>query len=232
MLLTDPLGGRTGSDALSKQSFGESSSADAGDDSIDDPNDNSDAPVGIQAKSLEISPVANGTYTLAVQSAKKGAYDLELHALSSNFQDAKLALAGVGIEARMRHLYLLKGDVANGGSLEVSGGFSGNGEGARLLTYASPTAFETQLPAGTETFSLVLCYDSRARSDSFSAALDGKPISGMFHPAPGKLEKVDIPLHAGTNQLVLSISGDSPNGAMTARDQLKFISSNSEQLPK
>src|SRR5262249_2706318 len=158
--------------------------------------------VSIQAKNLEISPVAGGTYTLAVQGVKKGSYDLDFHALSSRFKDSQITLKDVEIATGAQHLYLLKGEAANGGSLESSGGFSGSVTATnsdRLLTYASPTALETQLPAGTQTFSLVVGYDARARTDSFSAELDGKPISGMFHPAPGKLEKVQIPLHPGRN---------------------------------
>src|SRR5262249_21233283 len=227
----DPAGRRTGSDVLSEHTFAESPGASAGDDSIDDPNDSSDHPVSIQAKNLEISPVSSGTYTLAVQSVKKSSYDLDLHALSSSFKDSRITLKDVEIATGTRHLYLLKGDAANGGSLEVSGGFSGSGagtvtatNGGRLLTYASPTALETQLPAGTQTFSLVVGYDARARRDSFSAELDGKPISGMFPPLPRKLEKVQIPVHPGRNQLVLCISGDSTEGTITTRDKLELVS--------
>jgi hypothetical protein len=226
MLLIDPTGRRTGSDPLSNRSFAENPDASAGDDSIDDPNDNSDNPINIQAKKLEISPAVNGLYTLSIQSTRKGAYDLELVALSPAFQDSKVGLKGVQIEARARHVYLFKADTANGGSLQILGGFNGAGAGddrdQKLLTFAAPVSSQTNLPAGTRAFSLIIFYDSRASAGSFSATLDGQQLAGMFHPAPGRLEKVDLPLHPGHNYLVLSIAA-SPDGTASDLDRLEFI---------
>ena len=227
MLVTDPLGRRTGSNSLSNKSFAEIPGASAGDDSIDDPNDNSDNPVNIQAKTLEISPVVPGTYTLTVNSATKGAYDLELAAFSPRYQGTHVELKNVQIEAGARHLYLFRADTANGGSLQLLGGFGGQSDPAknvnRALTYANPVGSETRLPAGTQAFSLIVFYSPRARPDSFSAMLDGNQITRMFHPTPGGFERVDIPIHPGRNLLVLTMAGTLPGGVSTDQDRMEFI---------
>ncbi len=237
MLLTDPAGRRTGSDPLSDRSFAENPDASAGDDSIDDPNDNSDNPINIQAKKMEISPAINGLYTLTIQSARRGAYDLELAALSPEFQGSKIGLKDVQIEARARHLYLFKGEAANGGNLTLSGGFNGrtgasNDSDQKILTYAAPVSNQTNLPAGTRTFSVVVFYDSHANAGSFSATLDGHSVASMFHLMPGTFEKVDLSLHPGKNELVLSITGNLPGGMVTDLDHLEFVVPEMEQTSK
>ncbi len=227
MLVTDPSGRRIGSNSLSNKSFAEIPGASAGDDSIDDPNDNSDNPVNIQAKTLEISPAVPGTYTLTVNSATKGAYDLELAAFSPSYQRTHVELKNVQIEAGARHLYLFRADTANGGSLQLFGGFGGEGDAAknvnRTLSYANPIGSETRLPVGTQLFSLIIFYNSHARFDSFSALLDGNQITNMFHPTPGGFERVDIPVHPGRNLLVLTMLGTSPSAASTDQDRMEFI---------
>lgn len=224
MLLTDPSGRRTGFDSRSNSSVAEIPDASAGDDSIDDPNDNSDSPINIQGKKLEITPAVTGIYTLTVTSATKGAYDLDLAALSATYQGTNVQLKDVQIEAGAQHVYLFRADVASGGSLQLSGGFSGDAanNSNRMLTYASPMSAETDLPSGTRGFSLVLFYDSRSRSDSFSAVLDGQQITGLFHPSAGGFERVDIPIHPGRNVLILTMAGSLSGGVSTDHDRIEF----------
>lgn len=227
MLLTDPSGRRTGIDAVSKDFFAEIPDSSAGGDAIDDPDDNSDSPIHIQAKSLNISGAVAGTHVLTVSSATGGAYDLQLAALSPSFQGSNVGLSNVQIEAGARHVYLFRADTANGGSLQLLGGYSGEGDtaknGNRMLSYANPIGSKTHLPLGTRVFSLVVFYDSRASSDRFSALLDENQITNMFHPAPGKFEKVDIPIHPGRNLLVLTMAGTLPSGVSTDQDRMEFI---------
>ncbi len=227
MLVTDPSGRRTGSNSLSNKSFAEIPGASAGDDSIDDPNDNSDNPVNIRAKTLEISPVVPGTYTLTVNSATKGAYDLELAAFSPSYQGSHVDFKDVQIEAGARHVYLFRAETASGGSLQLFGGFGAEGDAAknvnRMLTFANPSGSETRLPSGTQLFSLIIFYDSHARFDSFSALLDTNQITNVFHPSPGGFERVNIPLHPGRNLLVLTVTGALPGGVRTDQDRMEFI---------
>ncbi|MCL5005350.1 MAG: hypothetical protein M1404_02355 [Acidobacteria bacterium] len=211
MLITDPLGRRAGTDAITGKSFAEIPGGAAGDDSIDDPTDTSQNPVNIQAKELEVSPVLAGTYKLTISTAASGSYGLDIAGFSREYQMRDVTLDDIPILAGTRQSYLVRPASAPRGGIELSGGFDG-GVSPRsmrpLLTYASPSAPETKLPVGTRSFPIVVFYDSRIVPQTFAARLEGRDISRTFHPVPGKFERVFIPAHPGLNIVVLTVQGD------------------------
>jgi hypothetical protein len=72
---------------------------------------------------------------------------------------------------------------------------------------ANPTATETRLHAGQSSFPLIVFYGNSIRPVTFTAMLDDANISSRFTPAPGTFEIVPLPLHRGSNTLVLSVAG-------------------------
>ena len=92
----------------------------------------------------------------------------------------------------------------------------------KFLQYFKPMQVRTELPAGTQSFSLSIIYGKTVKRETFKAMLNRKDISGQFDPLPGKLEVVNIPLAQGSNTLVLSIKGVK-TGGRTAEDTDRIV---------
>jgi H+/Cl- antiporter ClcA len=84
------------------------------------------------------------------------------------------------------------------------------------------TRAETDLPAGTTSFPLLIFYDPAVIASSFAATLNGDAVSSSFHPTPGGFELVNIPLVSGANVLILTISGNFGGHVATDKDRLTF----------
>jgi hypothetical protein len=93
-----------------------------------------------------------------------------------------------------------------------------------FLRYLSPTGNPVGLPSGTTGFELTMLYGPTTIPASFTAVLNGTPVTGLFSPAPGTTNTVPIPLEPGRNVLVLKVEGTLPTGRVaTERDRLVFI---------
>jgi hypothetical protein len=226
LLLTDASGLRTGIDPVGNASYAEIPGATYNDDSFDDPNDDTGAPASVDAKVLELTPGAAGTYSLTVTGTGIGTYDLELTALDPTFQKTYTTLEDVPISTGAQQVYSFTLPVTPGGAFPLGGGFDGGGQRPRdvnhFLSYANPSSDHTALPAGTTTFPLLIFYDPRVIPATFAATLNGADASALFHPAAGAFERVDLPLLAGSNVLKLSIDGNLPTRVATDSDRLVF----------
>jgi hypothetical protein len=123
--------------------------------------------------------------------------------------------------------------VVNDGKLDsylfsTEANISGTGGGGRedvdaFLAYLSPVERTTNLPAGTQSFDVIIIYGSTIDPSTFEASLNKEPFSG-FHPVAGPSETVTIPLSPGRNTLRLKIDGVRSDGRMaTDQEQLVFI---------
>ncbi len=211
MLMLDPLGRRTGTDAITGKAFAEIPGGSGGEDSVDDPTDTSRSPVNIRAKELAVTQALAGVYKLTVSAAASGKYGLDIGGFSREFEMRDATFEDVPILGGTRHSYLVHLESGSRGGVVVSGGFysrAAPGNTRPLLTYASPSVPETRVPAGTTAFPIVVFYDAHAVREGFAARLDERDISRIFHPASGRFEKVLIPAHPGRNTLVLTVRGD------------------------
>ena len=128
-----------------------------------------------------------------------------------------LEITNVPTRAGETHRYVLRTDTPPG----VGGAF---GHGARLLSYAAPTAARTELAAGETGATIVIVYGPTVARESFRATLGGRDVSARFKPAPGASEAVRLPLAPGSSSLVLSIRGTAPDGqTIVHTDQLELV---------
>ena len=109
----------------------------------------------------------------------------------------------------------------------LSGGFDGGGQRPKdvnkFLTYANPSDSQTDLPAGTTIFPLMIFYGNNAITSTFKASLNGVDITNLFSPTAGNHETVNLPLSPGRNVLSLSTNGNLPSRIATDTDRLVFI---------
>ncbi len=225
LLITDPSGLRTGLNPVTNTAFAENPNAAYGDDSIDDPEDLSDSPINISAKTLEVSPPATGTYTLTVTGTGSGTYDLEFNSFDPNFQSSGTIVSGMPVSPGSVQTFLITTPITPGAAFPLSGGFDGGGghEGVNdFLSYGNPTTTESDLPAGTTSFPLLIFYDPATIAGSFTASLNGVDVTTSFNPTPGSFQIVNLPLVSGNNVLILTISGTFSGHTSTDKDRLVF----------
>jgi hypothetical protein len=226
LLITDPTGLRTGLNPITNTAFAENPNAAYGDDSIDDPEDLSDSPINISAKTLEVSPVVAGTYSLTVTGTGTGTYDLEFNSFDSNFQNSGTLISGMPVSPGSVQTFQITAPITPGATFPLSGGFDGGGghEGVNdFLTYGNPTSTESDLPAGTTSFPVLIFYDPGIIANTFTATLNGVDVSTSFNPTPGGFEIVNIPLASGTSNLLMSVSGTFSGHVSTDKDKLVFM---------
>jgi hypothetical protein len=93
----------------------------------------------------------------------------------------------------------------------------------RFLKYANPTTVSTTLPVGVRRFDLVVLYAAGIVPGTFTAELNGVPITPRFAPTPGGVDVVRLDLQPGSNTLVLTVSGIRNDGLQgTDTDRLTF----------
>lgn len=93
-----------------------------------------------------------------------------------------------------------------------------------FLGYESPNKARTELPTGTNQFTLHIYYGKTIDPSTFSATLNKQDISGSFNPYPFTHEEVLLPLTQGQNVLNLSITGSTQGGKLQKdSDRLVFI---------
>ncbi len=105
-----------------------------------------------------------------------------------------------------------------------------NGKGQKpddvnlFLGYAQPTDSQTNLAAGTASYTVHLYYGKTTDPTTFTAEMNKQDISSKFTPQPFTDQEVQIPLQQGRNTLTLSIDGTRKDGKKaTDKDKLVFV---------
>lgn len=224
LLLTDPQGRRLGTDPIADQSFDEIPGAyyEAGgleDDETGEPDDD-------PTKTLFVPTPAVGDYALGITGTSDGSYNSEFDFYDVNGTLSESTLRNIPITLnQVQRLNFTYSDTA-GAAPKLVGGFDGGGQRPRdvnrFLSYGNPADSPVSLPAGTQTFPLLVFYGATTIPASFSATLDGVDVTSLFHPQPGQAEMVILPLVSGRNVLQLSIQGNLPSRVATDSDRLVF----------
>lgn len=112
------------------------------------------------------------------------------------------------------------------GSLKLSGGFAPSRrkglKAPALLSYATPTTHAYVLPRGVRLAPLVIFYGEEMDPASFSAAVNGRTVTGRFHPKAGGWEVVRVPVVPGKNTLELSARGAGKSRGEAAADKFEI----------
>lgn len=179
-------------------------------------------------KMIYVAQPASDQYTLSATGTADGSYSAEFEIFDGNGGKTESTFVNVPISSGAAQKFAINYDSTGQTPIQVYGAFTGNllpiSDSNKFLTYASPSAALT-LVSGT-TAPAVIFYDSTVVSSTFSATLNGKDVSALFHPQPGTHETVMVPLQTGQNVLTLSIVGNLPSGPATDSDSLVFVLTN------
>lgn len=221
LLVTDPKGRRTGGDPLEHYSYDEIPAAYYESAGIED--DETGAGESNPAKTLFVANPIPGSYRLSVMGTGSGTYTCQF--LTED-------LSGGGSETRLEKIPILQGEVHKfvfefdgkpGAHLRLVGGFTEIAEStakeAPLLSYATPTARSIHATSRRREFPVFIFYGPGVVASTFSAELNGKTVTSLFHPKPAGWELVQIPLTETLNTLAFSASGNSARGTTNTTDQ-------------
>jgi len=223
-IVTDPLGRRLGFDQNRNKRYSEIPHGGVG----SPVRDSSPKELSDSSKEIIIGEAINGDYLISIIGTKIGKYRLDVRKHNTLRQSSAMILAkDVPISPNVVHSYSVHYDSTNLSATSASGGFDGGGQRPKdvnkFLTYANPSDSQTDLPAGTTTFPLMIFYGSNIIASTFKASLNGVDITSLFNPNPGSHETVTINLTAGRNVLSLSTDGNLPTRVATDTDRLVFI---------
>ena len=224
LVITDPLGRRTGYDPIADQNYNEIPVSAYELISLEDAESGVDGPVTID---LDVRRPSAGDYSLNVTGTDTGTYTLEINAYDPDLTPSQALFTDVPITPGAVHAYSFEYTKEIGGTIDPSGGFDGGGQRPRdvnkFLTYGAPTESRVDLPAGTTSYSILVFYGSTTIPSSFSAELNRTDITYLFNPTPGGVDNVEIPLVSGLNVLKLLIEGNLPKRTARDTDRLVFI---------
>ena len=218
--VVDPLGRKMGYDPIADKTYDEiPNSAYHGPIGGGDPDD----------KFLDVIGAVDGDYIVTVVGTgiEQSNYEMEIRARNSNSARFKSGMESISTGPNVVNKFLFHYDSSyiQGGTL--SGGFDGGGQRPKdvnkLLSYANPSDSQTDLPAGTSTFPLMIFYGNSAIIGTFKATLNGADVTSLFNPIPGSHETLNINLVSGRNVLLLSTDGNLPSRVATDTDRLVFI---------
>lgn len=225
LLLTDPLGRRLGLDAATGEYFEEIPDAHYDDVGLID--DETDLPDADPPKLLYLPRPAAGVYMLTVVGTADGSYDADFLTADARGAESETHLTDVSISEGSVQSLTFDYDGAASAEIHLGGGFDGGGQRPRdvnkFLSFGNPSQSPTQVPAGSQTFPLLIFYGPETDPGTFSADLDGLDITSLFDPSPGAAEVVELPLSSGRNVLKVSIDGALPNRVATDTDRLVFV---------
>ncbi len=91
-----------------------------------------------------------------------------------------------------------------------------------FLRYANPKESQTELPAGQNTFEILIYYGKTIKKETFKATLNDQDIKSLFSPVPGGGDYVKLTLQSGRNVLEFSIDGLNQRGH-TANDKDRLV---------
>ena len=221
--VVDPLGRRKGLDPRTGVRYDEIPDAFYGEFSTIGPV----RPEGYEPpKLLNLQHPAEGTYTLSVVGTGVGTYDAEFTMFDQDGGSSEQKFSDVATAPGVLHTYQVEFSKAPGAQIVVAGSFDGGGQRPRdvnkFLSYAQPAATSTSLPAGTDSYTLLVFYGQSVIPSTFRAQLNGVDITSLFNPSAGSGQTVTLPLQAGRNVLQLSVDGQLPNRVATDSDRLIF----------
>ncbi|HNQ78114.1 MAG TPA: hypothetical protein PKJ37_03600 [Acidobacteriota bacterium] len=222
--VTDPIGRKLGYDPVNNKTYDEIPWSGYGGPL----RDLSQAELLDPPKEIEIVAAINGDYLLKITGTAIGKYGIGVSTHSASRQSHSSTLANnVLTSPNEVHSYSVHYDSSNLSATYVSGGFDGGGQRPKdvnkFLSYANPSDSQTDLPAGTTTFPLMVFYGNNAITSTFKASLNGVDITNLFSPTAGNHETVNLPLGPGRNVLSLSADGNLPSRVATDTDRLVFI---------
>lgn len=223
LVLTDPANRRAGYDPRTNLSLKEIPSSSGYEEYIEDPMEEG---AGMGSNQIVINRPVDGNYQLTVTGTKDGTYELSIVAYNAAGEQSAWSQKGIAIATNTTNAYKLRFDKTSPTASLVSGGFEGAaqpGEANGLLSYATVSGSVTVLPAGTESFGLLIFYAPTLIPETLSATLDDGDISNLFKPAAGQHQIVTIPLHPGKNVLRLGAMGTDGNDKTLDEDVLEFV---------
>ena len=223
-LVMDPLGRKLGLDPITSQRYDEIPWSGYGAPIRDVSTEEMRNP----PKEIEITGAINGDYLVRVTGIGSGKYGIQVWLDNKTRQSYSKTLASnVQTSRNAVHTYSVHYDSSNLSAIYASGGFDGGGQRPKdvnkFLTYANPSDSQTDLPAGTTTFPLMIFYGNNAITSTFKATMNGVDITNLFSPTAGNHETVNLPLSPGRNVLSLSTDGNLPTRVATDTDRLVFI---------
>jgi hypothetical protein len=113
-----------------------------------------------------------------------------------------------------------------GDSASAATSYAGGGQSAsanKLLTYDSPLARSTSVPAGTISYPVTITYSRDIDPSTLEVSLNGANITSWFYPAPGTTQTVAVPLGAGRTVLKFSVKGIVGSRTASDGDSFSFV---------
>lgn len=224
LVLTSPLGQRTGYDPIQGVSYNEIPGAVYQEDTIGPV----DPAIPPNETKVLLVPVADvGDYSLRVVGTGLGYYSLNITTQDPLLNSGSFDLTGVPISPGEVHDYSFNNEDPAAGP-ELAGLFDGKGQRPadvnRFLTYVSPTQVTTTVPAANPAVAtLMVVYGKAITPGTFSADLNGLDVTSLFNPTPGATQRMVLALQPGRNVLKLSVSGQIGSRSGTDTDRLVFI---------
>jgi hypothetical protein len=176
-------------------------------------------------KELEIMRPATGDYSLYVMGTGTGTYALYITAIDTNGDASEKSFKGVSITPGEVHNYNFYYANAAGAGIDI--GFDGGGQRPKdvnkFLSYARPSMRQTDLPAGTSNYNLIVLYGEDILPSTFNADLNGTDISEKFSPNPGEAQSINLSLDPGRNTLTLSVDAYLNGHVSSDKDRLTFV---------
>lgn len=232
IMLTDPLGRRTGADPSGRGATYSGMPNGFYDEAASYANVNADGTFGVNdedpPKEVEVSGNPDGNYVVDVFGTGAGIYTLLIQLNGPRGRTSRTTFANIPITAGDNHSYGFAYHALSAGSgepMQLSGAFTGGGQSAaadQLLTYARPGLRQSSLPAGTSSYPLLIFYAAGLNPATFTAELNGMDVRSLFAPVPGGSQAVSVPLGSGRNVLKLSASGTANGRDVSDTDNLVF----------
>ena len=224
LLITDPQGRVTGYDPIKDISFKDIPDSYYETVFMEDTESGDRGPPLME---LEIPRPLAGDYQLQVIGTGTGAYDLDIQAVDPENNPTSGRFKNIPVNLAEIHKYNFYFAKTVGSEIQIYGGFDGGGQRPRdmnkFLSYSKPSDHQTNLPMGTITYGLMIFYDKAIIPATFKAEINNVDISSLFTPVPSSNQVVNLTLHMGRNNLVLSVDGNLPNRKATDTDRLVFI---------
>jgi hypothetical protein len=204
LLLVDAEGHQAGYSPTAGRDIENISGASYTDDSITDLTDNSDEPAEVESKVLQIRTSGGNSYLLHVMPTGRTLYRLEFRCWS-DVGSARVPSGDLGISSGEEHTFSISAN-ANCSKPFVTGAFfNPSGPKPPLLSYASPDSPFVHLARDVPA-RIVIVYDRDISPSSFVATLNGHVITHLFHPKPGRIESLALPVKRGENIVQLNVS--------------------------
>jgi len=217
LLLADPKDNKLGEDPAAKKSYDELSQGYYESTGIAD-NETGVSPMN-PGKVLYLAKPTFGLYRLSTTGIGEGTYDCKITGSGPTGGRVKTDLKSIPIEPGGAYHFALAFDEAASPPLQVRGALEldsrAKSGGTPLLSYAAPAGADVKLASGKADLDLLIVYSREIDPSSFSAALDGRVVTSLFHPKAGTSEFVRVSVQGARNTLVLAAHGSGGRTAET-----------------